>query len=93
MSESKLEKEFYEHVEAGRTLPKQAPDKMLIAYGYFKQATSGDNTTERPLSSQDIIETFKHDQWSRMQGLSKEQAMIKYVSYIKDMIAEADAKN
>lgn len=92
MLEPNLEKEFYEYVELGRNLPKQAPDKMLIAYGYYKQATVGDNELQRPLNGNNIVKTFMHDQWCRMKGMSKEEAMSKYISYIKGMMKEAGTK-
>ncbi|GGH77155.1 MAG: acyl-CoA-binding protein [Bacteroidetes bacterium] len=85
-----LNLEFKKYVELGRTMPKQAPDRMLIAYGYFKQATEGDNTNDRPTSNSDIVRTFMHDQWKRLRGMTREEAMKKYISFIKEMLMEAD---
>lgn len=82
--------EFKKYVELGRTMPKQAPDRMLIAYGYFKQATEGDNTFERPTSNSDIVRTFMHDQWKRLRGMPQSEAMKKYISFIKEMLMEVD---
>ena len=78
-----LEKEFWKHVEIGRNLPKQAPDVMLIAYGYFKQATEGDNGNPRPTENSDVVRTFMHDQWKRMEGTSADDAMRMYIEYIQ----------
>ncbi|MDX5447795.1 MAG: acyl-CoA-binding protein [Bacteroidota bacterium] len=88
MVDPKLEEEFWNHVELGRQLPKQAPDKMLIAYGYFKQATEGDNDHERPTKNSDIVRTFMHDSWKRLEGMDKAEAMLNYIQFIKDILKE-----
>ncbi len=83
--------EFKKYVELGRSMPKQAPDRMLIAYGYFKQATEGDNVSDRPTTNSDIVRTFMHDQWKRLRGMSRDEAMRKYISYIKELLMEVEA--
>lgn len=90
MENDNLNHEFKKYVELSRTMPKQAPDRMLIAYGYFKQATEGDNTLARPTTNSDIVRTFMHDQWKRLRGMTKEEAMRKYISYIKELLLESD---
>ncbi|NVK28281.1 MAG: acyl-CoA-binding protein [Flavobacteriia bacterium] len=85
-----LNHEFKKYVELGRSMPKQAPDRMLIAYGYFKQATEGDNNEDRPTSNSDIVRTFMHDQWKRLRGMTREEAMRKYISYIKELHMETE---
>jgi len=86
MTNSDLEKEFFEYIEIGRNLPKQAPDTMLIAYGFYKQALVGDNNSERPTENSDVVRTFMYDQWKRLQGMSREEAMIKYINFIKELV-------
>jgi acyl-CoA-binding protein len=86
MATSELEKEFLKYVEIGRNLPKQAPDVMLIAYGFYKQASLGDNSNERPTANSDVVRTFMHDQWKRLEGMPKEEAMIKYINFIKELV-------
>lgn len=93
MDKSDLEIEFWKHVEIGRNLPKQAPDVMLIAYGYFKQATEGNNTQPRPTESSDVVRTFMHDQWKRMEGTSSEDAMEKYIEYIKYLASQVESQS
>ncbi len=90
MVDKNLDQEFKKYVELGREMPKQAPDRMLIAYGYFKQATEGDNTHERPTTNSDIVRTFMHDQWRRLRGMSREEAMKRYISFIKELLLEVD---
>lgn len=92
MTYEELEKDFWNHVEIGKFLPKQAPDVMLIAYGYFKQASEGDNMQERPTANGDIVRTFMHDQWMRLKGMSKEEAMTKYIEYIQYLKQEEAKK-
>ena len=92
MDQSELEKEFWNFVKCGADMPKQAPDKMLIAYGYYKQATVGDVNTSRPKNSSDIVRTFMYDQWERMKGMSREDAMRSYIDYIRQLFKEQNLK-
>jgi len=82
--------DFEKHVELGRNMPKQAPDVMLIAYGYYKQALEGNNNNPRPTANSNVVETLKHDQWKRLQGMSKEQAMEKYINFIQLLIEKME---
>ncbi len=84
MTQSDLKKEFWKYVEIGNNMRPQTADNMLIAYGYFKQATEGDNENERPQESSNVIQTFKHDAWKRLEGMPKEEAMQKYINTIKE---------
>ncbi len=88
MEDKSLDTEFWKYVEIGSGLPPQTADNMLIAYAYFKQGTIGDNTHTRPHESSNVIETFKHDAWYRLQGMPKEEAMQKYIDTIKSLEKE-----
>jgi acyl-CoA-binding protein len=88
LSGKELEKDFEKHVAIGNDMPPQTADNMLIAYSFYKQATEGDNTHDRPLHS-DVIRTFKHDAWKRLEGMDRDEAKRKYVAHIKKMIAES----
>lgn len=83
-----LKTEFEKYVVLGRNLPKQAPDVMLIAYGYYKQALFGNNLNARPTENSNIIETLKHDQWKRLEGMSCDEAMEKYIEFIKLLLKQ-----
>jgi acyl-CoA-binding protein len=85
MAKTDLEQEFWKYVEIGRNLPKQAPDVMLIAYGFYKQAIEGDNHNTRPTENSNVVRTFMHDQWKRLEGMATEEAMTKYIEYIKQL--------
>jgi len=91
MEDKSLDTEFRKYVEIGSSLPPQTADNMLIAYAYFKQGTMGDNTHTRPHESSNVIETFKHDAWYRLQGMPKEEAMRKYIETIK-MLEKGEAE-
>ncbi|RIB08040.1 acyl-CoA-binding protein 2, partial [Gigaspora rosea] len=56
-------------------------DEQLAAYGLFKQATKGDNTTDRPgvFNQRDRA---KWDAWTSRKGLSQEEAQSQYVELI-----------
>ncbi len=88
MKNADLEIEFWDYVKLGSVLPPQTADNMLVAYGYFKQATEGDNELKRPTESSNVIQAFKHDAWKRLEGMPKEEAMKKYISKIKEFQAE-----
>ena len=93
MEDKDLEQEFNRFYEIGRKMPPQTADNMLIAYAYYKQATEGDNKHERPSESSNVIQTFKHDAWKRLQGMSKQDAMGKYIETIKQLLKLSDEEN
>jgi len=88
MSQTALEQEFWKYVKIGRELPKQAPDVMLIAYGFYKQAIKGDNQNQRPTENSNVVKTFMHDQWKRLEGMPQSVAMEKYIAYIKELVVK-----
>lgn len=83
-----LDKKFWQHVDEGNKMSPQTADNMLIAYGFFKQATLGDNLNERPTESSNVIETFKHDAWKRLEGMPQNEAKEKYIQIIHEMITK-----
>ncbi len=91
MTDQDLDKKFWHHVNEGNKMPPQTADNMLIAYGYFKQGTLGDNNNERPTESSNVIETFKHDAWKRLEGMPMDEAKKKYIKMIQEMMAEYEA--
>jgi acyl-CoA-binding protein len=90
MSTADLQEEFDKYVEIGNGLPPQGADDMLIAYAYFKQATAGDLENPRPTASSNVVQTFKHDAWSRLEGMPKVEAMKRYIQTIKELKAKLD---
>ena len=86
MQQTELELEFKEYVAIGRDLPKQAPDVMLLAYGFYKQALNGDNQNPRPTENSSVVDTLKHDQWKRLEGMTQDEAKAKYIAFIKELV-------
>lgn len=86
--ENGLEQEFWKYVEMGNDLPPQTADNMLVAYAYYKQATEGDNHTERPTASSNVVQTFKYDAWKRLEGLPQLEAKRKYIETIQSFMRE-----
>lgn len=83
-----LQEEFDKYVELGNKMPPQTADNMLIAYGYYKQATVGDNNEERPQESSNVVQTFKYDAWKRLEGMPQEEARKKYIELIKKLLKD-----
>tara|TARA_R110002050_G_scaffold98209_1_gene204139 strand:+ start:12223 stop:12513 length:291 start_codon:yes stop_codon:yes gene_type:complete len=90
MRAADLQGEFDKYVKIGNDLPPQGADDMLIAYAYFKQATVGDLEGPRPTESSNVVQTFKHDAWNRLQGMPKVEAMQRYIQTIKELKAKLD---
>ncbi len=56
-------------------------DQLLDLYGLFKQATDGDASGPRP-GLLDLKGRAKHDAWAKRKGVSKDDAMKKYVALV-----------
>jgi len=66
--------------ESGSGLSNEA---KLRLYGFFKQATAGDCTFTRPWGME---ASLKWDAWAKIRGISQEEAMLKYVDTLKDIV-------
>jgi len=64
-----------------------ASDELLELYAYFKQATSGDASGERP-GMLDFKGRAKFDAWNARKGVGKEQAMTAYVALVEKLAAK-----
>jgi diazepam-binding inhibitor (GABA receptor modulator, acyl-CoA-binding protein) len=58
--------------------------ELLQLYGLFKQSTVGDVSGSKP-GMFDLKGKAKYEAWSEQKGLSKEQAMKKYVALVKKL--------
>lgn len=56
-------------------------EALLNLYGLFKQATEGDNNTERP-GGFDFKAAAKYNAWDKLKGTAKEQAMEQYIELV-----------
>jgi len=59
---------------------------LLILYGLFKQAEVGDCNTSRP-GMLDLKGKAKWDAWDGNKGMSKDDAMAKYVAKVGELTA------
>ena len=59
-------------------------EELLQLYAFFKQATEGDITGERP-GGFDFKAIAKYDAWKSIQGQSKEQAATDYINLVNKL--------
>ena len=68
---------------------KRRPDNptLLKLYSYYKQATDGDAKGDRP-GGFDFVGTAKHDAWTKLKGMSKDEAMQNYIKQVERLNRE-----
>ena len=69
--------------DASKLVGKVDDDTLLVIYGFYKQATIGDNNTEKP-SFFNFKASKKWEAWNSVKGLSKVVAQGQYIKHIKD---------
>jgi acyl-CoA-binding protein len=79
----------FEAAAAAAKKTKKKPDNatLLKLYSYFKQATEGDVTGARP-GGFDFVGGAKHDAWSKLKGMSKDEAMQNYIKQVEKLNRE-----
>lgn len=79
-------KQQFEAAQADVKRLSEKPDNetLLELYSFFKQATEGDVTGDRP-SPFDFKARAKYDTWEARKGMSKEAAMSAYVKLVKHL--------
>jgi acyl-CoA-binding protein len=69
-----------------KTLTKKpSMDDFAFLYSHFKQATEGDVKGSRP-GMLDLMGRGKYDSWAKLKGLSKDDAMKKYVDKVAALL-------
>jgi diazepam-binding inhibitor (GABA receptor modulator, acyl-CoA-binding protein) len=88
---SDLTQQFADAQVAIKTLTER-PDNLTLLklYIFYKQATEGDATGERPRMS-DFVARAKFDAWTELAGTSKEAAMQQYIDLVESQLAQARA--
>jgi acyl-CoA-binding protein len=82
---SDLKKAFEAAQAAAKKLPaKPDNDTLLELYSYFKQATEGDVSGDRP-GAFDFVARAKYDAWAARKGMSKDVAMKGYVKLVEHL--------
>lgn len=61
-------------------------DTLLKLYALFKQGSEGDLDRAQP-GFFDFVGTAKHEAWSQLSGLSREEAMRRYIALVRQMLA------
>ena len=73
------------------------PDTFYDLYGFFQQATEGDNTAEQPVWAEtgglDFEGRSKWEAWNKTKGVSQEVAKKKFVSLYFEMDPKANLYN
>ena len=79
----------FEAAAAAAKKTKKKPDNvtLLKLYSYYKQATEGDAKGERP-GGFDFVGGAKHDAWSKLKGMSKDEAMQNYIKQVDKLNRE-----
>ncbi|WP_296698188.1 acyl-CoA-binding protein [Algoriphagus sp.] len=63
---------------------KPSNEELLKLYGLYKQATEGDNETERP-GGFDFKAAAKYNSWMSYKGKSKEEAIEEYIRLVEEL--------
>ena len=80
-----LQQRFEAAQAAAKNLPaKPDNDTLLELYSYFKQATEGDVSDERP-GAFDFVARAKYDAWEARKGMRRDVAMKGYVKLVEHL--------
>ena len=60
-------------------------DTMLRLYALYKQGSEGDVKGAKP-GFLDFVGSAKYEAWEKLQGVSSEQAMKKYIDLVKKLV-------
>jgi diazepam-binding inhibitor (GABA receptor modulator, acyl-CoA-binding protein) len=73
--------------DASKLVGKVDDDTLLLLYSFYKQATIGDNNTEKP-SFFNFKASKKWEAWNSVKGVSKVVAQGQYVKHVKDNLVK-----
>ncbi|MFN3404492.1 MAG: acyl-CoA-binding protein [Cytophagaceae bacterium] len=80
-----LSQTFQDAVTRSRNLPDQSNENLLSLYSLYKQATEGDVNIEKPTNFFDLKGIAKYNAWESLKGMSKEEAMKKYIELVNNL--------
>ena len=86
-SKMDLKSQFEEASVKSKSLPEQSNENLLKLYSLFKQASEGDINIEKPSNMFDFKGIAKFNAWDELKGISKEDAMQKYIDLVKQLSA------
>jgi acyl-CoA-binding protein len=82
---SDLQAEFEAAAAAAKNLSTNpGNDVKLQLYALYKQGSEGDVQGERP-GFTDFVGRAKYDAWEKLKGLTKDEAMHKYIDLVKSL--------
>ncbi|KAG5684134.1 hypothetical protein PVAND_013375 [Polypedilum vanderplanki] len=82
-----LKEDFDAAAEQVKNLKAKPSDQDLLElYSLFKQATVGDNNTEKP-GMLDFKGKAKWEAWNSRKGMSADDAMTKYIEKVNSLVA------
>jgi diazepam-binding inhibitor (GABA receptor modulator, acyl-CoA-binding protein) len=64
-------------------------DMKLRLYAHYKQGSEGDVTGDKP-GFTDFVGRAKYDAWSKIKGMSQEDAMKAYIKLVDRVLKEGD---
>jgi acyl-CoA-binding protein len=67
-----------------RFTSKPSNEHLLKLYGLYKQATEGDNLTEKP-GGFDFKAAAKHHSWMNFKGKTKDDAAEAYIVFVSEL--------
>ena len=78
-----LKKRFAAAAAAAKQTKKRPDNATLLKlYSFYKQATQGDVSGERP-GGLDFVGGAKHDAWAKLKGMSADEAMTNYIKQVE----------
>ena len=82
-------KSRFEAATAAAKQTKKKPDNatLLKLYSYYKQATDGDEKGDRP-GAFDFVAGAKYDAWSKLKGMTGDEAMQNYIKQVEKLNRE-----
>jgi acyl-CoA-binding protein len=82
-----LRREFEQAAEDIQRLG-QRPDNdtLLKLYALYKQSSEGDLMRTQP-GFFDFVGTAKHEAWAQLCGVTKEEAMRRYIALVRQLLA------
>lgn len=82
---SDLAAQFEQAAAEAKQLPERPDnDTLLKLYALYKQGSEGDVSGEKP-GFFDFVGTAKYEAWEKLRGLSREDAMQKYVDLVESL--------
>lgn len=65
---------------------KPSNDDLLVLYSHYKQATAGEASASKKPGRFDLVGKAKYDAWTKLSGMSVEQAMTGYIAKVDQLL-------